>query len=72
MATESLFGNKIKPACHYCIQAYQAMGEEQILCLKRGVVPREYSCKKFRYDPLKRVPQRPLPLIKYTEEDFAL
>lgn len=72
MATERLFGNKIKPACAYCAEgALQAEGGG-VLCSRSGIVPPEHSCKKFKYDPLKRIPPRPLPLGSYDESDFAL
>ena len=43
-----------------------------ILCEKCGVVAPYYSCKKFRYDPLLRVPKRRRPLPEYSESDFTL
>ncbi len=44
--------------CEFCrYSAPLAMGSD-MLCEKRGVVNREYSCRKFMYDPLKRVPRR--------------
>lgn len=72
MATERLFGNRISPACKYCSEAMQQINEKQVLCLRHGVVPPDYSCRKFVYDPTKRVPPRPMPLLQYTEEEFQL
>ena len=72
MATERLFGNEISPACQYCANGFARSEGEQVLCMKRGVVPPDYSCRKFRYDPLLRVPPRPLPLEKYETADFEL
>ena len=46
---------KLCELCRY--SAPLAMGDD-MLCEKRGVVKREYSCRKFMYDPLKRVPRR--------------
>ena len=44
--------------CEFCrYSASLAMGDD-MLCEKRGVVKREYSCRKFMYDPLKRVPRK--------------
>lgn len=71
MATQKLFGNTIKPACKYCSHAYQQL-EDQVLCLKKGVVPPDYSCKKFDYDPTKRIPPKPLPTVQYEEGAFQL
>ena len=42
--------------------------------MKRGIMPVEGSCRRFRYDPLKRVPPRPAPLetARLKESDFSL
>ena len=35
------------------------MDGEHMICQKYGIVPAAHRCRKFRYDPLKRVPSRP-------------
>ena len=68
-----LFRKKITPACTYC-QWGTAMDEEQVLCMKRGIVLSDHKCRKFRYDPCKRIPpkRKPLDLKKYDDVDFSL
>lgn len=68
-----LFTKKIEPRCAYCERS-AALDEEQVICLKRGVVSAGGSCRAFRYDPLKRVPPKPaaLELGKLRDEDFVL
>ena len=68
-----LFRKKITPACAYC-QWGTAMDDSQILCIKKGVVLSESKCRKFRYDPCKRIPAKPkaLDFSKYAEDDFSL
>ena len=43
-------------------------------CVKRGIVAPEYHCAAFVYDPLRRVPPRPMKLDtdKLTSEDFEI
>ena len=53
-----LFQKDIEPRCCYCQRGTQ-LDEEQILCVKKGVVSPGGSCRAFRYDPLKRVPPPP-------------
>lgn len=43
-----------------------------ILCKKTGIRQPDSSCKKFEYDPLKRVPRRGPEIPEFTEEDFSL
>lgn len=68
-----LFRKKIIRSCSYC-QHGTPMDEEQILCSKRGVVSANYSCRKFRYNPCKRIPpkMKALDLEKYQDADFSL
>ena len=68
-----LFRKDIEPRCVYC-QWGQQLNEREVACVKKGVVPVEFSCRSFRYDPMKRVPPRPATLDtrKHREEDFSL
>lgn len=68
-----LFRKKIERACQHC--AYSAkLNDEQMLCTKKGVVSIDGACRKFSYDPLKRIPPKPkaLDFKKYEEDDFSL
>ncbi len=68
-----LFRKKIEKSCAYC--TYGAMLEDgMILCSRRGVVDAGKKCRKFDYDPCKRIPSRPkaLDFKKYDSEDFSL
>ena len=50
------------------------IGADQVACRRRGVVSAGEHCASFRYDPLKRVPPRPVKLATDTlkKEDFEL
>lgn len=68
-----LFQKKIDPRCEYCARGTR-LDEDSVMCLKRGVVHPSQSCRAFRYDPLKRVPLRPVApdFSRLKEEDFKL
>lgn len=68
-----LFRKKIERSCSYC-QHGTAMNDGQILCAKKGIVVPEYSCRKFVYNPCKRIPpkMKALDVDKYDEIDFSL
>lgn len=72
MAKTKLFGNTIEPACLYCQHGRPAADRVMILCRKYGPVAPHYHCRKFIYDPLKRVPKRPKKMPGFTAEDFSL
>ena len=69
----SLFRKNIEPRCAYCDKGSQ-ISDIQVACVKKGIVAAEHHCGAFRYDPLKRVPPRPVKLEshKLKEEDFSL
>lgn len=68
-----LFRKNIDPRCAYCAKGGK-ISDGEVICPKRGVVAPEDHCGAFKYDPLKRVPPRPLkPDLKgLKEEDFSL
>ena len=68
-----LFRKKMPRSCSYCAWGTK-LGEEQILCVKRGVVAVSYACRKFEYDPCKRRPRKAkaLDLQKFKDSDFNL
>ena len=72
-ATVMLFSKKIEPRCAYC-QRGARLSEDKVMCLKKGIVSAASQCRRFQYDPLKRVPPKPpaLSLSKFSEEDFKL
>ncbi len=68
-----LFRKNIDPRCAYCARGSQ-LNDEEVACVKRGVVAADHRCGAFRYDPLKRVPPRPVTLEtkELKQEDFSL
>ena len=72
-----LYGNP-QPS-HLLIQPVGAQDlsgglEKEVACLKRGIVSSGGSCRKFKYDPLKRKPPMPavLDTSVYEQKDFEL
>ena len=68
-----LFRKKIQKSCSYCIFSTQ-LDEETALCTKKGIVPVYKACRKFKYDPCKRIPlkKKTPDFSKFKEEDFSL
>ncbi len=59
-------------ACRFCEKAALLDGGNQILCKYCGIVQGDYKCKRFSYDPLKRIPRAPLRPPRLSEEDLLL
>ena len=68
-----LFRKKIERNCAYCAFAGK-INEEQVICQKCGIVPSSHHCRRFRYDPLKRIPPKhpAHDFSKYDQKDFSL
>ena len=66
-----LFRKKIERSCTYCIHGTQ-LDDESVLCIKKGVMLPNSSCRKFEYDPLNRTPARPVSFGEFSAEDFEL
>lgn len=68
-----LFRKKMEKSCTYC-RFGTMLEEDTVLCIKRGVVSISRKCRKFEYDPIKRIPSKPkaLDFEKYDTEDFSL
>lgn len=68
----TLYSKNISPSCAYCIHSKKSKDNKNFLCLKKGVVSSDYSCKKYSYDIFKRIPKRLNKLHSFSEDDFKL
>lgn len=57
--------------CRYCDKSTLLTRADKVLCRKKGIVNVDGECKKFRYDPLKRVPVAPPPLVGLNPDDIV-
>jgi len=50
------------------------LGDDEVVCIKRGIMSGFGSCGAFTYEPTKRVPGKiyRLRATELSEEDFAL
>ncbi len=68
-----LFRKRVERSCTYCVHGVK-IGDDHILCTKKGIRTVEDKCRKFTYDPVKRIPAKAkaLDFSKYDNEDFSL
>lgn len=68
-----LFRKKIARSCAYCAHG-AALEDGQVLCAKKGLRSVDGKCRKFRYDPCKRIPAKAkaMDFSKYENEDYSL
>ena len=68
-----LFRKKIEKRCAYC-EFGSAISETAVACPRKGVMDAAAHCRRFRYDPFKRVPPRPSSVAEHSHspEEFTL
>lgn len=68
-----LFRKNIPPRCGYC-KFGGAAEYGTVICRKKGIRQETDKCRKFKYDPLKRVPPKPaaVDFTKYDSRDYSL
>ena len=67
-----LYGNTVSPACQICLHGRMSVDGQVVLCPLKGVTDPADHCRKFEYDPLRRVPYRQPSLHTFSESDFSL
>lgn len=67
-----LFRNKIEPSCAYCSHG-RCGADEEVLCVYHGVMNPWDKCRRFDYDPLRRVPEvEPIPVAEADDASFEI
>ena len=68
-----LFDRNIEPCCSYCLYG-TSIGDNQIVCKKRGIMEDDGYCGAFRYEPTKREPEATPDFVVsgHNEKDFTL
>ena len=69
---QKLYGNHITPACKTCAHARLSADGKTMLCPHRGAVPLDEECRRYEYDPLKRIPRPTPPRAAHSAEEFSL
>lgn len=70
--SKSVFSKDISPACGHCIFGKTSEYSDEIFCLKHGVTERNDACRHYKYDVLKRTPNRIKPVSDFKPEDFEI
>ena len=63
---------KYSKTCANCLYGRAPKDREVILCEKKGIVEKGDTCRHYKYDPLKRVPNKVVIDTGFTKEDFEI
>lgn len=67
-----LFNKKLPHFCKNCVFGKSSHFNGEVLCKKHGVTEAGDSCRHYKYDPLRRVPEQKKISDNYKPEDFSL
>ena len=65
-------GRDVSPECRNCVFSRPLDEKGFVLCEKTGIRNVTSLCRKYKYDPLSRVPQRTPDIMDFSEDDFSL
>lgn len=66
------FNKELQKSCAYCVYGTVLELTNETVCKKRGVMNGRDYCRKYKYDPLKRIPRKTKISDNYNPEDFKL
>ncbi len=73
MKNQEYIHEEYRKECQYCEHGMLSYDETVVLCPKKGMMPPDFVCKKYVYDPLKRKPMKSkTPAHTFTAEEFQL
>lgn len=69
---KKVFDKKLEKRCGYCIFGRKSEFSNEVMCIKKGITDVNDFCRKFKYDPLKREPERIRISNDFNAEDFKI
>jgi hypothetical protein len=72
MKSKLLNKNAYEAICRNCRHGRLSPEGDTVLCVKKGIVDPDGSCRRYSYDPLKRVPRKMPAVREANPEDFDL
>ncbi len=72
MKKKLLNKNAYEAICRNCKHGRLSPEGDTVLCMKKGIVDPDDTCRRYSYDPLKRVPRKMPAVREANPEDFDL
>ena len=67
-----VFSKDMIPKCEYCSTGLPCRERELVVCPKKGITQKNFSCRSFSYDPVLRTP-KPIPVVKaHDKSEFEI
>ncbi len=72
MKQKMISKKKYSPQCANCLYGRSPKDRSVVLCSKKGIVEGTSTCRHYKYDPLKRVPNKIVISGDFKKEDFEI
>lgn len=72
MKQKMISKKKYTPQCSNCLYGRSPKDRSVVLCSKKGIVEGSSTCRHYKYDPLKRVPNKVVINSDFSKEDFEI
>lgn len=72
MKKKLLNRNQYEAVCRICRHGRLAPDSESVLCIKKGIVDPDGKCRRYEYDPLKRIPKKAPKIESADPSEFEL
>ena len=69
---DKMLGGNISPKCEYCEFSTPTNDGDTVLCPKKGVVSKDWCCKKYKYDIFKREPKLHPTALEFSKSDSEI
>ncbi len=69
---KKMFNKDVTKKCAHCLHSTPLAGGDEMACKIKGIVGFDDLCKKYQYDPLKRVPKAQKLEEDYHPDNFEL
>ena len=69
---KKMFNEDIIKKCAHCQNSLSLSNSGEMACKIRGIVNSDDLCRKYKYDPLKRVPKAIKLANNYAPDNFNL
>ncbi len=69
---KSAFNKKLTKSCFWCMHGRKSEFSDEVFCKKHGVTTKLDACRHYKYDPLKRTPNKVKPLGDFSADDFSI
>ncbi len=63
---------KYTASCSNCLYGRTPKDKTVVLCSRKGIVEADSTCRHYKYDPLKRIPNRIVIQNDFKKEDFEI